>query len=134
VQKQGCPACGNNIGELGREKTLLCPRCGFNLAKHFFPFKGAEHCTALHAEERALLNSIGDLDGAAIYTTTFPCLLCCKKIVEKRLRLVVYVEPYLSIDFEFSRELFERNKVIVKGFEGVKGPAFHSLFEGWNLP
>jgi len=58
-----------------------------------------DYCRALHAEESAILNlarSGGSvpLETCTMYTTTYPCRLCARKIVGVGLKQLVYFEPY----------------------------------------
>lgn len=96
-------------------------------------FKLLQYCRALHAEENALLQAakIGGvgLKDATIYTTTFPCELCAKKILQVGINKVVYCEPYpqtLSLDVFFKEGLL---KPEIIPFEGVKSPSYFRLFK-----
>jgi deoxycytidylate deaminase len=64
--------------------------------------KNLDLCRAVHAEERAILQAAKyggmSLEGSALYTTTFPCKLCAKKILETGISTVIYVEPYPKSD------------------------------------
>lgn len=44
----------------------------------------------LHSEENAILNSIGDLEGATLYVTGPPCIHCWAHIIQKGINRVVY--------------------------------------------
>lgn len=44
----------------------------------------------LHAEENAILNSIGNLEGATVYVTGPPCIHCWAHIIQKGIKRVVY--------------------------------------------
>ena len=95
--------------------------------------RSLQECRALHAEENAILQSsfLGgpSLKGATIYTTTFPCELCAKKILKVGIKRIVYCEPYpksLSMDV-FLREGVKDIEIIP--FEGVKSPSFFRLFK-----
>ena len=44
----------------------------------------------LHSEENAILNSIGDLEGATVYVTGPPCTHCWAHIIQKGIKRVVY--------------------------------------------
>jgi len=95
--------------------------------------KGLEYCRALHAEETAILQVTrtggASLRGTVLYTTTFPCLLCAKKIVHAGMNKVVYVEPYpMPQAATFLRDA----GVTTARFEGVKAQAFYKLF--YDLP
>jgi len=95
--------------------------------------RSLQHCRALHAEENAILQ-ISRLGGVAvygstIYTTTFPCELCAKKIRSVGIKRVVYCEPYPR---SVSKDVFFKegtSKIEIKPFECVKSPSFFRLFK-----
>jgi deoxycytidylate deaminase len=97
------------------------------------PSKSLQQCRALHAEENAILQTARTggqpLRNTALYTTTFPCELCAKKILQVGIKQLVYCEPYpksVSQDV-FFREGFSR--IEITPFEGVKSPSFFRLFK-----
>ncbi|RPJ87594.1 MAG: hypothetical protein EHM18_00330 [Acidobacteria bacterium] len=94
--------------------------------------KQLDYCRSLHAEESAILQvaQLGgvSLDGTTLYTTTFPCLLCAKKIVQAGIRKVVYNEPY---PVKEASEVLEKQCELIR-FEGVKSVAYFRLF-GKNI-
>jgi len=126
--KQKCPKCSQELKDL--KPPFLCQKCSFDLDKHFISDKALNRCTALHAEERAILD-IGsrNIEGCTIYTTTFPCFGCAQKIVYSKLASVVYVEPYPDED---SVDLLKEADVPVRKFEGVKAKAYFRLFGPWR--
>ncbi len=95
-------------------------------------FKQLDYCQAVHAEESAILQ-IAKLGGTSLedtnlYTTTFPCLMCAKKIIQTGISKIVYNEAYPSIE---AKELLLGalgNENLVR-FEGVKALAFFKLFQ-----
>ena len=83
-------------------------------------------CTALHAEERAIITAGGrDIQGATLYTTTFPCTLCAEKIIHAGIRDVVYVEAYPDVH---AAVLFKAANVMTRRFEGVRSRNFEQYF------
>lgn len=91
--------------------------------------KHLDLCRAIHAEERAILQ-IAKRGGVSfkntcLYTTTFPCILCAKKIVEVGISEVVYIDPY---PYSESKILMEKAGVNIKKFEGVKSKLIDILF------
>ena len=94
-------------------------------------FKILDYCRALHAEESAILNltrygtSLA-LDGAELYTTTYPCNLCANKIVQVGIRRIVYFEPY---PMEEAKKILAANKVEQIPFEGITYNAYFKLME-----
>jgi deoxycytidylate deaminase len=112
-----------------------CPKGNpSNIAKIFFDseiMKRLDFCQSVHAEEAAILqvSKLGgmSIEGTTLYTTTFPCLLCAKKIIQSGIEKIVYNEPYPIIK---SKKILEENlgeENIIK-FEGVKSLAFFKLF------
>ena len=92
-----------------------------------------QYCRALHAEENAILQTakIGGigLKNATVYTTTFPCELCAKKIYQVGIERVVYVEPYPK---SISEEVFFKDgirKPQIEQFEGVKPYSYFRLYK-----
>lgn len=125
LEKRGqtCPKCGEKL------KDIVYPfhhKCEFDLDKHFIRDKALNRCRALHAEEKAIL-SIGtrNTEGLTLYTTTFPCFSCSKRIVQSKIRNVIYVEPYPD---EESIDILDEVGIAVDKFEGVKARAYFRLF------
>jgi deoxycytidylate deaminase len=80
------------------ERAKYLYRLGQNLLdSYYYDFKTLEACRALHAEEMAILNAISkgqDLNSATIYTTTYPCMACAKKITQVGIKELYFIEPY----------------------------------------
>lgn len=56
-------------------------------------------CGCLHAEENALIKlDYGDPAGKKMYTTTSPCLMCAKRIINAGIREVIYETEYRKRD------------------------------------
>ncbi|MFZ3101443.1 MAG: dCMP deaminase family protein [Desulfitobacteriaceae bacterium] len=56
-----------------------------------------EICRAVHAEQNAMLQAAKHgvaLQGADMYTTVQPCVLCTKMIINAGIRRVIYAIPY----------------------------------------
>lgn len=84
-----------------------CPRCvseqkiGADLDK----------CICIHAEENAVIEAgRANAKGCTVYTTTFPCLLCSKALVQVGVVRVVYYKDY---DAELSLQLLMKAGVKV---------------------
>jgi deoxycytidylate deaminase len=102
-----------------------------NLTK-IINIKRLEYCRAPHAEENAILQiasrgGIGVKDGV-IYTTTFPCELCAKKIYQSGIKKIVYTEPYPNNKSEILLSDGIR-RIEKKQFEGVKSFSYFKLFK-----
>ena len=73
-----CPDCQRELPEL--HEPFVC-QCGADLKLRYFPDRGMRWCTALHAEERALLNLNGvKVTNGALYTTTFPVSIALDRL------------------------------------------------------
>jgi deoxycytidylate deaminase len=125
--KQRCPQCGELLKNL---KPPFWCTCGFDLDRNMQSGKIMSSCTALHAEEKAILN-IGsrNIGGCTLYTTTFPCFTCAQKIVYSKLGSVVFVEPYPDQD---SVNILAEAGISIRKFEGIKAKAYFRVFGSWQ--
>ena len=65
----------------------------------------AELCYAVHAEQNAIIQAArlgSSIDGATLYCTHQPCVLCAKMIVNAGIKRVVYREGYPD---DFARQM-----------------------------
>lgn len=56
-----------------------------------------EICRAVHAEQNAIIQAAIagiSIDGAACYTTSFPCVLCAKMLINCHVSAIYYEEGY----------------------------------------
>jgi len=56
-----------------------------------------ELCRGLHAEQNAIVQAARhgiNIDGATLYCTTMPCIICTKMIINAGIRAIVYGEGY----------------------------------------
>ncbi len=94
--------------------------------------KQLDYCQAIHAEESAILQvaQLGgvSLQGTTLYTTTFPCIMCAKKIIQTGISRILYNEAYPVVQAKdlLSNTLGAENLI---RFEGVKSLAFFKLFQ-----
>ncbi|MCI7644456.1 MAG: dCMP deaminase family protein [Lentisphaeria bacterium] len=82
-----------------------CPRCNSDIPSG----QGLTECICSHAEENAIVQAAKHgiaIEGAVLYTTYSPCLLCSKMIINAGLSEVVYQDRY-SIDDVSMRLLHE---------------------------
>ena len=73
----------------------------------------AELCRAIHAEQNAVIQAAVHgvaIDGATLYTTLQPCVLCAKMLINCGVREIHYVEGYPD---ELSRSMFAEAGVVV---------------------
>ncbi len=74
------------------------------------------HCVrTIHAEMNALLQCAKfgvPTEGAEIYVTHFPCLQCCKALIQAGIKTIYYAKAYKN--HPYAEELFEQAGVRVK--------------------
>ncbi|RKQ37846.1 ComE operon protein 2 [Oceanobacillus halophilus] len=77
------------------------------------------HCVrTVHAEANALLQCAKfgvPTDNADIYVTHYPCLQCCKQIIQSGIKTVYYAEDYRN--HEYAIQLFNEAGVTTKKVE-----------------
>jgi dCMP deaminase len=87
-------------------------------------------CIAVHAEEAAILQAARfgatAIEDSVLYTTTFPCPLCAKMIVQSGIQKIIFAEPYPQAE---AVNILGEAGIPAELFEGVKGRAYHRLFE-----
>ena len=81
---------------------------------------GTKHelCYAIHAEQNAIIQAarLGvSIQGATLYCTHQPCVICAKMIVNAGVARVVYGEGYPD---EFAMEIFNEAGVSVEKYPG----------------
>lgn len=83
---------------------------------------GTKHelCFAVHAEQNAVIQAakLGvNINGATLYCTHQPCVICAKIIINSGITRVVYKEGYPD---DFSMLLFKEAKVKVEKYEDLE--------------
>ena len=77
----------------------------------------AELCYAIHAEQNAIIQAakLGvSIEGATLYCTHQPCVVCAKMIVNAGIRRVVYAEGYPD---EFALTMLDEGGVMLERFD-----------------
>lgn len=77
----------------------------------------AEVCYAVHAEQNAIIQAakLGlSVDGATLYCTHQPCVICAKMIINSGISRVVYKEGYPD---DFSLEMFKQAGVTIEKYD-----------------
>ncbi len=77
-----------------------------------------ELCRGLHAEQNAIIQAAlhgVSLRGACIYTTTFPCVICSKMLINAGITTIYYAEGYPD---ELSYRMLEEAGVRIVRVEG----------------
>ena len=76
-----------------------------------------ETCYAVHAEQNAIVQAarLGvQVEGATLYCTHQPCVICAKIIINAGIKRVVYKHGYPD---DFSIALFKDANVVVEKYE-----------------
>jgi len=75
-----------------------------------------ELCRGLHAEQNAIIQAARhgtNIDGATLYCTTMPCIICTKMIINAGIKKVVYREGYSD---DLAREMITEAGIEVVHF------------------
>ncbi len=75
-----------------------------------------EICRGLHAEQNAIIQAARygiNIDGATIYVTTQPCVVCAKMIINSGIVEIVYQNPYPD---ELAMSMLEESGIKLRGF------------------
>ncbi|MEG2982292.1 MAG: cytidine/deoxycytidylate deaminase family protein [Raoultibacter sp.] len=75
-----------------------------------------EICRGLHAEQNAIIQAARygtNIEGASIYITTQPCIVCAKMIINAGITEIVYQNPYPD---ELSQELLAESGIALRVF------------------
>jgi len=125
-----CPNCGEKLNDF--KYPYECLKCKKNIYRMIVRDRALSRCSALHAEERAIIDARSkNLNNCKLYVTTFPCFNCARKILDVGISDIWYVESYPDID---SVHVFERaDTVTLQPFEGVKARAYFRLFSQWRV-
>lgn len=126
-----CPGCQTELHiPFGEVVGFRCPKCNARLPRDFIAGKLLDLCRAVHAEEAAILQAAklgsSSLSGTVLYTTTFPCLLCCKSIINAGIKKIVYREPY---PMDESVMMLRNCGITLEKYEGVNAWAFGKMFK-----
>ncbi len=97
-----------------------------------------EFSRAVHAEMASIVSVARQggvsVEGATLYTTTYPCHVCARHIIAAGIKEVVYIEPYpksLAVDLhgDAISPTGEANHVHFREFAGVAPRRFEQLFK-----
>ncbi|MBQ6595748.1 MAG: cytidine/deoxycytidylate deaminase family protein [Clostridia bacterium] len=81
----------------------------------------AEICYAIHAEQNAIIQAAklgNSIDGATLYCTHQPCVICAKMIVNAGIRRVVYEHGYPD---DFALQMLEEGGVTLERYTREDG-------------
>ena len=96
-----------------------CMERGECLRKKMGIASGTKHeiCYAIHAEQNAIIQAAklgSSIEGATLYCTHQPCVICAKMIVNSGITRVVYKHGYPD---EFSVQMLKEGGVLLERFE-----------------
>jgi dCMP deaminase len=75
-----------------------------------------ELCRGLHAEQNAIIQAAKhgtNIDGATLYCTTMPCIICSKMTINAGIRRIVYEEGYAD---DLAREMMGEAGMVIEKF------------------
>ncbi len=103
---------GASSGIQSCKERGVCMRRGLGIPS------GTRHelCYATHAEQNAIIQAAKmglSVDGATLYCTHQPCVICAKMIINSGIKRIVYREGYPD---EFSLKLLEEAGVQIQKF------------------
>jgi len=98
--------------------TMHCEELGCIRDQQNIP-SGTRHelCRGVHAEQNAVIQAAYfgiSIDGGTIYTTTYPCSMCAKILINAGIKEIVYADSYMD---DLSKKLFDETKIIVRKYE-----------------
>jgi dCMP deaminase len=76
-----------------------------------------ELCRGLHAEQNAIIQAAKhgtNIDGATLYCTTMPCIICSKMAINAGIRRIVYETGYPD---SLAAEMIAESDIVVERFE-----------------
>ncbi len=77
--------------------------------------KNLDLCMCLHAEDNALLFiSQNDIKDSTIYVTLFPCITCLKKILQCKIKRIVYIQDYNTDMQKMAYELVKDTSIKIE--------------------
>ena len=116
----GSPRGTRHCEELG------CIRVQMNIPS------GTRHelCRGVHAEQTAVAQAAYfgvSVNGASIYTTTFPCSMCAKILINAGIKEIVYDEGYMD---DLSKSLLDETDIKIREFHPQKQrlPVLRALY------
>ena len=79
-----------------------------------------EICYAIHAEQNAIIQAAKmgvSIEGATLYCTHQPCVICAKMIINSGIKRIVYEQGYPD---EFSLKLIDESGITLEKYEEEK--------------
>ena len=102
--------------------TMHCEELGCLRVQKNIP-SGTMHelCRGVHAEQNAVIQAAYfgiSIAGGTIYTTTYPCSMCSKILINAGIKELVYADSYSD---EMSQKLFNETSIAVRKYEPPAG-------------
>ena len=75
-----------------------------------------ELCRGLHGEQNAIIQAARhgtNIDGATLYCTTMPCIICSKMLINAGIRRVVYEQGYPD---DLAAEMISESGVVIEKY------------------
>jgi dCMP deaminase len=75
-----------------------------------------ELCRGLHAEQNAIIQAAKhgtSIEGASLYCTTMPCIICSKMLINAGIRRIIYGEGYSD---PLAQEMITESGIIAERF------------------
>ena len=118
VKEKGVLSTGYNGSPKG---TKHCEELGCIRVKLNVP-SGTRHelCRGVHAEQNAVTQAAYfgvSVDGATIYTTTYPCSMCAKILINAGIKEIIYSEGYAD---DLSKDLLEEAGIEIREYMPIK--------------
>lgn len=79
-----------------------------------------ELCRGVHAEQNAVTQAAYfgvSVDGSTIYTTTYPCSMCAKILINAGIKEIVYAEGYSD---DLSKQLLGEAGIVMREYKPKK--------------
>lgn len=77
-----------------------------------------ELCRGLHAEQNVIVQAAKhgiNIDGATLFCTNAPCIICAKMIINSGVKEIVYLDGYPDI---LSKEILEESGIDFRAYSG----------------
>jgi dCMP deaminase len=81
------------------------------------PGERHELCRGLHAEQNAIIQAAKhgtNINGATLYCTTMPCIICSKMLINAGIQRIVYAQGYPD---QLAEEMIEEAGIETKRFD-----------------
>jgi len=75
-----------------------------------------ELCRGLHAEQNAIIQAARhgvNIDGATLYCTNSPCIICSKMLINAGIRIIIYLDGYPD---QLSQEMLKEAAIDCRQF------------------